>query len=124
MREIESSSRRRGRCRPPRVLGVGPADGAGRGPKEVAMTAPTTPARRLRRYTCGAALILFPALLVVQGPIDPTTGGSADALYIAATRQSGALLASALLLLVSGMLMAPAAAGILHQARDRGAALA
>jgi hypothetical protein len=88
------------------------------------MTAPTTPARRLRRYTCGAALILFPTLLVAQGPIDPTTGGSADTLYTAATRHSGALLASALLLLVSGMLMAPAAAGILHQARDRGAALA
>jgi hypothetical protein len=91
--------------------------------KEEAMTGPVTPARRLRRITGGVALVLFPALLVVQGPIDPTTSGI-EALYTSATRHPNALAASALLLLVSGMLMAPAAAAILHQARDRGAALA
>src|SRR4051794_15732644 len=87
-------------------------------------TAPATPARRLRRYTSGAALILFPALLVVQGPIDPTTGGTGEVLYRAALENRGALAASAVLLLVSGILMAPAAAAVLHQARDRGSALA
>jgi hypothetical protein len=88
------------------------------------MTGPTTPARRLRRYTSGAALILFPALLVVQGPLDPATGGTGNDLYRAAAEHPGALTASAVLLLVSGILMAPAAAAVLHQARDRGSALA
>src|SRR5688572_10455393 len=79
---------------------------------------------RLRRLTAGSALILFPALLVVQAPIDPTGNGSGVELYTAATDHGGALVASAVLLIVSGVLMAPAAAAILHQARDRGAALA
>jgi len=81
-------------------------------------------ARRLRRYTAGAALILFPALLVPQAVIDPAGGGSGEVMYAAATDQRSALIASLALLLISGMLMAPAAVGILHQARDRGAALA
>jgi hypothetical protein len=88
------------------------------------MTAPTTPARRLRRCTSGAALIVFPALLVVQGLIDPTSGGTGEVLYRAALEDRGALVASAVLLLVSGISMAPAAAAVLHQARDRGSALA
>jgi len=87
-------------------------------------TAPSTPARRLRRYTCGAALILFPALLVVEGPLDPAPGGSGEVMYRAATEHAAALTASAVLLLVSGMLMVPAAAAVLHQARDRGSVLA
>ena len=45
-------------------------------------------------------------------------------MFRAASESAGALTASALLLLVSGILMVPAAAGILHQARDRGAGLA
>lgn len=81
-------------------------------------------ARRLRRYTAGAALILFPALLLVQAPIDPASGGTGEVMYTAASEQPGALTASALLLIVSGMLMIPAVMGILHQARDRGAGLA
>lgn len=87
---------------------------------------PTTPStgRRLRRYTAGAALILFPALLVPQAVIDPASGGTGEVMYTAATEHRGALLASALLLLVSGILMVPAMTGILHQARDRGAGLA
>ena len=88
------------------------------------MSRSPSPARSLRRITGGAALVAFPAVLVVQGPLDPTTGGGAEALYDAASRQSGALAASALLLLLSGVLMAPAAGAVLHQARDRGAALA
>jgi hypothetical protein len=79
---------------------------------------------RLRRLTAGSALILFPALLVVQAPIDPTGQGSGAELYAAATEHRGALVTSAVLLIVSGVLMAPAAAAVLHQARDRGAALA
>ena len=90
----------------------------------------TTPAAgpstavRLRRLTAGSALILFPALLVAEAPLDPTGNGSGAELYAAATEHRGALVTSAVLLIVSGVLMAPAAAGILHQARDRGAALA
>jgi hypothetical protein len=72
----------------------------------------------------GAALILFPALLVVQVPLDPGGGDSGDAVYAAASQHAGSLGASAVLLLISGILMAPAVAGILHQARDRGAGLA
>jgi uncharacterized membrane protein YhaH (DUF805 family) len=87
-------------------------------------TAPTTPARRLRRYTSGAALILFPALLVVEGPLDPASGGTGEVMYRAAAEHAAALTASAVLLLVSGILMAPAAAAVLRQARDRGSALA
>jgi hypothetical protein len=85
-------------------------------------TAPTS--RRLRRITAGAALILFPAVLIPQAVVDPAEGGTGDVMYRAATEASTALTTSAVLLIVSGVLMAPAAAGVLHQARDRGASLA
>lgn len=88
------------------------------------MATTSSTARRLRRYTAGAALILFPALLVVQAPIDPAAGGTGEVMYTAASEHRGALTASALLLIVSGVLMIPAVLGILHQARDRGAGLA
>jgi hypothetical protein len=81
-------------------------------------------AQRLRRHTMGAALILFPALLVVQATLDPGDGDTGEAAYAAASHHAESLTASAILLLISGILMAPAVAGILHQARDRGAALA
>jgi hypothetical protein len=84
----------------------------------------TSTAQRLRRYTMGAALILFPALLVVQAPLDPGDADTGEAAYAAASQHAGSLAASAVLLLLSGILMAPAVAGILHQARDRGAVLA
>lgn len=77
----------------------------------------------LRRWTCGAALILFPALLVLQSLITPEDG-EGSAMYTAATEHRTALLASAALLIVSGILMAPAAVAITHQARSRGSALA
>ncbi|MFF5288051.1 hypothetical protein [Paractinoplanes globisporus] len=83
-----------------------------------------TTALRLRRYTMGAALILFPALLVAQAAVDPGDGDTAEEMYAAASQHVNLHVASALLLLISGVLMAPAVAGILHQARDRGAALA
>ena len=83
-----------------------------------------TTARRLRRVTAGASLIVFPALLVPQGLIDPAEGGTGEVMFRAASESAGALTTSALLLLVSGILMAPAAAGVLHQARERGAGLA
>jgi hypothetical protein len=92
--------------------------------EEPTMTARPTTARRLRRYTAGAALILFPALLVPQAIIDPTGHGSGEDIVTAATEHAGPMIASAILLLLSGILMAPAVAGVLHQARDRGAALA
>lgn len=88
------------------------------------MTTPSSTARRLRRYTAGAGLIAFPALLVPQAMIDPATGGTGEVMYAAASAERGALLASAVLLIVSAVLMVPAVVGIVHQARDRGAALA
>jgi hypothetical protein len=88
------------------------------------MSPTSTAARRMRRYTSGAALVLFPALLVPQAVIDPTGHGTGEEMFTAATEHAGTMAASAVLLLVSGILMAPAIAGILHQARDRGAALA
>jgi hypothetical protein len=87
-------------------------------------TTTTTTAQRLRRRTMGAALILFPALLVAQAAVDPGDGDSAEDTYVAATQHVHLHVASAVLLLISGILMAPAVAGLLHQARDRGAALA
>lgn len=88
------------------------------------MTGPVPVSRRLRRLTAGAALILFPALLVPQALVDPAEGGTGEVMFRAASESGGALTTSAVLLLLSGVLMAPAAAGVLHQARDRGAALA
>jgi hypothetical protein len=87
------------------------------------MSSPTT-SRRLRRVTAGAALIVFPAILVPQAVIDPAAGGTGEVMFRAASESAGALTTSAVLLLVSAVLMAPAAAGVLHQARDRGAGLA
>jgi hypothetical protein len=77
----------------------------------------------LRRYTAGAALVLFPALLVPQTLLDPTEDGSGAPMYRAATESAGALTVSAVLLIASAVLMAPAAGGVLHQARDRGAGI-
>jgi hypothetical protein len=88
------------------------------------MSTISSTAQRLRRYTTGAALILFPALLVVQAPLDPGDGDTGETAYAAASQHAGRLATSAVLLLISGILMAPAVAGILHQARDRGAVLA
>jgi hypothetical protein len=89
-----------------------------------AVHTPTPASRRLRRLTAGAALILFPALLVPQALVDPAEGGTGEVMYRAATESSAALTTSAVLLIVSGVLMAPAAAAVLHQARDRGGSLA
>ena len=109
--------------------GVRPAARTGSPPRgdpdvDHSLAAGPSTAVRLRRLTAGSALILFPALLVAEAPLDPTGNGSGADLYAAATEHRGALVTSAVLLIVSGVLMAPAAAGILHQARDRGAALA
>jgi hypothetical protein len=87
-----------------------------------ALTAP--PARRLRRIAAGSSLILFGGVLIPQAFVDPAQGGTGEVMYRAATEESTALTASAVLLIVSGVLMAPAAVGVLHQARDRGAGLA
>ena len=91
-------------------------------PTTTATTVP--PSRRLRRLVSGASLILFPAVLIPQALLDPAEGGTGEVMYRAATEHSAALTTSAVLLIVSGVLMAPAAAGVLHQARDRGAGLA
>lgn len=80
--------------------------------------------RRIQRYTAAAALAAFPALLVVQAPIDPASGGTGEVMYAAASEQAEALLASAALIMVSGLLMVPAVASLVHLARARGAALA
>jgi hypothetical protein len=88
------------------------------------MSTTTPPARRIRRITAGAGLLLFPALLVPQAIVDPAAGGTGEVMLRAATESAGALTLSAVLLVVSGVLMVPAVAGVLHQARDRGAGLA
>lgn len=82
------------------------------------------PSRRIRRLAAGAGLILFPVLLIPQAVVDPAEGGTGEVMYRAATEAGGALALSAVLLIVSAFLMVPAAAGVLHQARDRGAGLA
>lgn len=92
---------------------------------DISIVATSIPiARRLRRYTAGVALALFPALLVVQAPIDPAVGGTGEVMYTAATEHRAALTLSAALLFISGVLMVPAVMAILRQARDRGGALA
>lgn len=88
------------------------------------MNGNATLTHRVRQYGTAASLVLFPALLVPQGLIDPAEGGTGEVMYTAATTQATALLASALLLMVSGVLMIPAVTGLVHQARDRGAGLA
>jgi hypothetical protein len=86
-------------------------------------TEPST-TRRVQRYAVAAALVAFPVLLVAQAPIDPASGGTGEVMYAAASEQAGALLASAVLIMISGLLMVPAVAGLVHLARGRGAALA
>jgi hypothetical protein len=89
------------------------------------MTAPATPARRLRRYAAGTALIAFPIVLIVQEFTNPLgEGDGADFLEVAGGQSRGALVTSMLLMMLAGALTAPAVSGVLHQARDRGAALA
>lgn len=88
------------------------------------MTVQSSPARRLRRYAAGSALVAFPALLIAQEFTNPLTEGDGADFYEVTSGSSGALVPSMLLLMLSGLLVAPAASGVLHQARDRGAALA
>jgi hypothetical protein len=88
------------------------------------MITPTLPTRRVRRLTAGIALLGFPAALLVEALVDPSSGGTGETYLAAATDQPGALTAAAVALVVSAALTPPAVAGILHQARDRGAALA
>ncbi|UOY02005.1 hypothetical protein [Blastococcus sp. PRF04-17] len=85
------------------------------------MTALATPARRLRRYAAGTALCAFPVVLIAQEFTNPLSAGDgADFHAVAAGEGRGALVASLLLMLLAGALVAPAVSGVLHQARDRG----
>jgi hypothetical protein len=89
------------------------------------VTAPATPARRLRRYAAGTALVAFPVVLIVQEFTNPLRAGDgADFLEVAGGESRGALVTSMLLMMLAGVLTTPAVSGVLHQARDRGAALA
>lgn len=81
-------------------------------------------AHRIRRYVAAGSLVAFPALLVVQAPLDPATGGTGEVMFAAASDHAGALLGSAVLIMLSGVLMVPAVGGLVHLARDRGAGLA
>jgi hypothetical protein len=81
----------------------------------------TPPARTLRRVAAAVGMAGFSAPLVVQAVVDPAQGGTGEVMFRAATQARGALFASALLLLGSALLTIPAVAGLLHQARDRGA---
>lgn len=82
----------------------------------------STRARRARRVTAGIGLLGFSALLVVQDPLDPTSGGVS--FYDASLAHPGLLTASALTLIGSAVLTVPAIGGIVHQAGDRGSRLA
>jgi hypothetical protein len=77
--------------------------------------------RRSGRLAAGIGLIGFSVLLLAEDRLDPTGGVS---FYDAAVAHPGLLTASALTLLGSAVLTVPAIAGIIHQARDRGAVLA
>lgn len=88
------------------------------------MTAPAVPARRLRRIVAGTALVAFPVVLVVQEFTNPLREGDGADFHDVARDSRGALVTSLLLMMLAGALMAPAVSGVLHQARDRGAALA
>lgn len=81
----------------------------------------TVRSRGTRRIAAGIGLIGFPALLVIQGLVDPTDDTT---FYAAAVSHPDTLLYSALLLLASAVLTIPAIGGILHMAGDRGALLA
>ncbi len=81
-------------------------------------------AHRIRRYVAAGSLVAFPTLLVVEAALDPAAGGTGEVMYAAASNHAGTLVVSAVLLMLSGILMGPAVGGLLHQARDRGAALA
>ena len=80
-------------------------------------------AHRIRRHVAAASLVTFPALLVVEALIDPAAGGTGEVMVRSASDHPRALVAAAVLLMLSGVLMAPAVGGLLHQARDRGAAV-
>jgi hypothetical protein len=77
--------------------------------------------RRIDRLAAGVGLIGFSTLALIEDRLDPTSGVS---FYEAATAHPGLLTASALTLLCSAVLTVPAIAGIVFQARDRGAVLA
>jgi hypothetical protein len=81
-------------------------------------------AHRIRRYVAAASLIAFPALLVVEAPWIRPPESTGEVMFTAASDHAGALLASAVLLMLSGVLMVPAVGGLLYLARDRGAGLA
>lgn len=79
---------------------------------------------RLRRRviaisTAGSALALF-----ASEALDPVGEGTPDNLLAAATTSQGAMVASALVLLLSSVLLVPAVVGIVHLVRHRGAATA
>jgi hypothetical protein len=78
----------------------------------------------IRRTFSGVALIMFPALLVLDELIDPTSGGTGAVMYEAATEHRGALLGAAAAMIISGLVMIPAVVAIVRQTRDRGARLA
>ena len=88
------------------------------------MTVPSSPARRLRRVTAGACLVAFPLVLIAQEFTNPLSEGTGADFFELTSASRGALVPSMLLLMIFALLMAPAASGVLHQARDRGAALA
>jgi len=89
------------------------------------MSTASAPARRLRRYAAGTALVAFPLVLIAQEFTNPLDAGDgADFFEVAGGDSRGALVTSMLLMMLAGALLAPAVSGVLHQARDRGAALA
>lgn len=78
--------------------------------------------RRFRRLAAAAGLIGFPVLLVVHQAID-TSGGDSAAKVDAVLSSGGRVAWGGVLLLLSAILTVPAAYGVVHLLRDRGARL-
>lgn len=78
--------------------------------------------RRFRRLAAAAGLIGFPVLLVVHQLID-TSGGDSAAKVDAVASSGGRVAWGGVLLLLSAILTVPAAYGVVHLLRDRGARL-
>ena len=78
-----------------------------------------------RKRVAGASLIGFPFAGVISSLIDAEEGTDTPPgeLYAIATAHDGAILAAALVFMVSAVLTLPALGGILHLLRDRGVGL-
>ena len=62
---------------------------AGHRRRSSAVTVPSSPARRLRRYAAGTALVAFPLVLIAQEFTNPLTEGDGQDFLAVAAGESG-----------------------------------